>query len=228
MSGRSAPRFVSLGDSYTIGEGVEPVESWPVCLAALLRRAGVPVEWPQIVARTGWTTDELAAGIDAARPEGRFDLVTLMIGVNDQYRGRGPEEYRAGFRALLQRAVAFAGGEAGRVIVVSIPDWGVTPFAEGRDRRGIAAEIDRFNGVCRDEALGAGARYVDVTRSSRRAGLAGEAGLLVSDNLHPSGVAYAEWARLILPAALAALGDAAAGGPAPGEAAPGPPRRGDR
>jgi len=194
-------RYLALGDSYTIGEGVEPGERWPVQLAALLRARGVDVGDPQIVARTGWTTDELAGGIDAARPSGPYALVSLLIGVNNQYRGHAVDAYRAEFRALLQRAIAFAGGDAGRVVVVSIPDWGVTPFAEGRDRAQVAREIDAYNAVGRDVAGELGAHWVDVTPTSRR--MAGE---VVGDGLHPSGAQYREWAELVFPEAFAALG----------------------
>ncbi|HEU0013481.1 MAG TPA: GDSL-type esterase/lipase family protein, partial [Longimicrobium sp.] len=135
-------RFLALGDSYTIGEAVAEAERWPVRLAALLRERGMDVADPEIIARTGWTTDELSAAIDERDPQGPYALVSLLIGVNNQYRGRSADEYRGEFAALLRRAIAFAGGDAGRVIVLSIPDWGVTPFAEGRDRAAIAAEID--------------------------------------------------------------------------------------
>ena len=201
---RTAVRYLALGDSYTIGEGVAEAERWPAQLVARLREGGRAAGDPLIVARTGWTTDELMAEIDGAAPEGRFDLVSLLIGVNDQYRGRDVEEFRAGFRALLRRAIGFAGGEAGRVIVLSIPDWGVTPFAGGRDRAAIAQAIDRFNAAGRDETRRAGARYVDVTAVSREA--AGDATLLAADGLHPSGAMYAAWASLALPAARDAIG----------------------
>ena len=194
-------RYLALGDSYTIGEGAAPAERWPVQLAGLLRQRGIAVGEPQIIARTGWTVDELDAGIDAAGPQGPFDLVTLLIGVNDQYRGADPEAYRAGFARMLARAVAFAGGDARRVVVLSIPDWGVTPFAR-RGRRGpeqISAEIDRFNEVNRQEAQKAGVRFVDITPASRRA--LSEPSLLAPDGLHYSGSMYLEWARLALPAA---------------------------
>ncbi|WP_282298557.1 GDSL-type esterase/lipase family protein, partial [Stenotrophomonas sp. PS02289] len=124
-----ALRYLALGDSYTIGEGVAEQGRWPVQLSAALRAAGVDIADPQIIATTGWTTDELDAGIDAAAPQGPFDLVTLLIGVNNQYRGRSVDEYRTQFSALLQRALGFAGQRAQRVLVLAIPDWGVTPFA---------------------------------------------------------------------------------------------------
>ena len=197
-------RFLALGDSYTIGEAVASGERWPERLAAMLRERGVEIEEIEIVAKTGWTTDELTAAIDAARPVGPFDLVSLLIGVNNQYRGRAVEEYGGEFRGLLDRAVGFAGGDASRVVVLSIPDWGVTPFAEGRDRAQVAEEIDAFNAVNRAEAVAAGARYVDVTPVSREA--ATNAGLVASDGLHPSGEMYRRWAELVLPEALAGLG----------------------
>ena len=196
--------MLALGDSYTIGEGVAEGDRWPVRLAAMLRARGIAVASPDIVARTGWTTDELSVGIDAARPGGSYGLVTLLIGVNNQYRGRSGEEYRTQFRALLARATTFAGSRASRVIVVSIPDWGVTPFAQGRDRARIATEIDAFNVINREETVRAGARYVDVTPMSKRA--ATEKELVAGDGLHPSATMYAEWARLALPVAVEALG----------------------
>jgi lysophospholipase L1-like esterase len=195
-----AARILALGDSYTIGEGVAAAERWPVRLAAMLRARGVPVADPVIVARTGWTTDELSRGIDAAKPEGSFQLVTLLIGVNNQYRGRPAEEYRDQFRALLRRAIAFAGGDAARVVVLSIPDWSVTPFAASRDRAAIAREINAFNIVNREETTRAGARYVDVTGDTRRTPLD-----VTGDGLHPSAGAYERWAALALPVALAIL-----------------------
>jgi lysophospholipase L1-like esterase len=202
--GAGEMRFLALGDSYTIGELVGEEERWPVRLAALLRGRGADVGEPQIIARTGWTTDELSAAIDEADPRGPYALVTLLIGVNNQYRGRTAEEYRGEFTGLLRRAIGFAGGEASRVVVLSIPDWGVTGFAADRDGAQIAAEIDAYNAINRDEAQRAGAHWVDVTAQSRAAGA--DPAWLASDALHPSGRAYAEWARLALPAALEALG----------------------
>ncbi|HVG22921.1 MAG TPA: SGNH/GDSL hydrolase family protein [Thermoanaerobaculia bacterium] len=183
-------RYLALGDSYTIGESVDASERFPVQLARALNLGE-----PQIIAKTGWTTDELNAAIDAANPEGPFDLVTLLIGVNNQYRGRSADEYRTQFAALLQRAIGFAGGDASKVVVVSIPDWGVTPFAEGRDRATIAAEIDQFNAINRDEAQRAGAKWVDITPISRGS----DPALVAPDGLHPSGKQYAAWANAIAP-----------------------------
>jgi len=196
-------RFLALGDSYTIGESVAPAERWPMQLAALLRAEGFKVGEPIIVATTGWTTDELSAGIDRADPQGAYELVSLLIGVNNQYRGRGLDEYRQQFETLLQRAFAFAGGQPTRVLVLSIPAWSVTPFAADRDRAAIAAAIDAFNAVNREEAERLGAHYVDVTAFSRTA--AADPTLIAADGLHPSGKMYAEWAKLAFSAACQAL-----------------------
>jgi lysophospholipase L1-like esterase len=196
-------RFLALGDSYTIGEGVATEERWPKQLARLLGERGQAVEAPVIIATTGWTTDELAAGIRQAGPRGPYDLVSLLIGVNNQYRGRDLDEYRREFAGLLRQAIDFAGGDSGRVLVLSIPDWGVTPFAAGRSREAVSEEIDRFNRANAEEAARLGAHYVDVTPVSRQAGAQPE--LLAADGLHPSGQMYALWARLALPAALEAL-----------------------
>jgi lysophospholipase L1-like esterase len=198
-SGASPVRILALGDSYTIGEGVAERERWPVRLAALLRDRGMLVGDPTIVARTGWTTDELNAGIDAAHLSGSYDLVTLLVGVNNQYRGRAATEYRTEFRALLERAAAFAGASASRVIVLSIPDWSVTPFAAGRDQDAIAREIGAYNAIAQEEAARMGAPFVDITPISIRA--ASDPELLASDGLHPSGAMYEQWARLVLPVA---------------------------
>jgi lysophospholipase L1-like esterase len=201
-------RFLALGDSYTIGEGVDSTARWPVILARALRTSGIPVEDPVVVARTGWTTRELSEGIQQADPEGTYDLVTLLIGVNNQYRGLDLEEYRTQFSELLERAVGFAGGDPGRVLVLSIPDWGVTPFAQGRDRDRVGVEIDAFNEMNRRETESAGARYVDVTGISREA--EGRPELLAGDGLHPSGAMYELWVQAALPAARRILGG---GGP---------------
>jgi lysophospholipase L1-like esterase len=168
-----------------------------------MRARGIAVVAPEIIARTGWTTDELNAAIDDAAPRGPYSLVTLLIGVNNQYRGRSAEQYRGEFAALLQRAIGFAGGNARRVVVVSIPDWGVMPFAEGRDRAKIGREIDGYNAVNREEAAKAGARYADVSPVSRRA--TSDPSLVAGDGLHPSGKMYTAWTEVVVPEAMAAV-----------------------
>jgi len=196
-------RFLALGDSYTIGEGVPESARWPAVLARQLRDNGCAVDDPYIVAVTGWTTDELAAGMDAAAFAPPYDLVTLLIGVNNQYRGRDASNYRVEFRALLERAVALAGGRAEHVLAVSIPDWGVTRFARenGNDGARVATAIDAFNAAAREEAGQAGARWADITATSRRCGDAPD--MLADDGLHPSARQYALWLPSILPPARA-------------------------
>lgn len=190
-------RFLALGDSYTIGEGVAARECWPNLLAAMLRERGHDVADPQIVARTAWTTDELHDAMAEAAPVGPFRIVTLMIGVNDQYRARPIEQFESGFVPLLDQAITHAGGIAAHVIVISIPDWGATPFAEGRDRPLISREIDLYNTRMRELATQRGASFHDVTMASRR--VLDDASLVVSDGLHPSGEMYREWAESLLP-----------------------------
>ncbi len=170
-------------------------------LARALRAMRIDVDDPEIVARTGWTTDELAAGIDAAAPVGPYALVSLLVGVNDQYRARDAEQYRAAFASLVARAVGFAGGAPGRVLVLSIPDWGVTAFATGNDRARIAHEIDLFNAIGRTAALRVAARWVDVTPASREM----RENWVGTDGLHPTATQYARWAEIALDHAMAAL-----------------------
>ena len=203
--GPTAPsaKYLALGDSYTSGESVGADDRWPVQLAHRLKENGIDLGEPQIIAATGWTTDELSAGIDEANPVGPFQLVTLSIGVNNQYRGRGLDEYRLQFNALLKRAIGFAGGNAKHMLVLSIPDWGVTPFADGRDRGKIGKQIDQFNSINREETEKAGAMYVDVTPESRTA--SSQPSLIAGDGLHPSEEMYAQWVKLALPVAEKAL-----------------------
>ena len=194
--------YLALGDSYTIGEGVAADGRWPMQLVARLHGEGMAVDAPVIVATTGWTTDELSSAMDRATLVPHYTLVTLLIGVNNQYRGRAASEYREQFVALLDRAVTLA-GDPQRVVVVSIPDWGVTAFAEGRDRTAIGRELDVYNAIGRDETIRAHARWVDITDVSREAGARKD--MLVDDGLHPSAAQYALWTDRILPAARAAL-----------------------
>jgi lysophospholipase L1-like esterase len=201
-------RYLALGDSYTIGESVEEHERWPTQLAALMealpeftgRRVDV-----SFIARTGWTTQELWEGIQSRKLEPPYDLVSLLIGVNNQYRGYDINEYRKQFVFLLNKSIEYAGGDADRVIVLSIPDWGVTPFAGGRDSKQIAIEINQFNTVNRVETEKMGAPYIDITPISREA--VNDPSLIAGDGLHPSGKMYTEWAKLALPVVTNILSD---------------------
>lgn len=199
MTPRTAIRLLALGDSYTLGEGIEPGESWPRQLARRLRAAGFDVKEPEIVARTGWTSEELLENLlnESQRLRPPFDLVTVLAGVNDQYAGRGLDEFARSYGPLLDAATDLAGSDSGRVQALSIPDWGVTPFAESRDRQAIAAAIDEFNRAARAEAERRSIRWVDLTPLSRLA--AGDLLLVAEDGLHLSGTAYARWVDLLEP-----------------------------
>lgn len=195
----AAIRFLALGDSYTVGESVTRAESWPYRLAAHLERPGRPVR-VEVVAVTGWTADELRQAVEDDPPRPPFDLVSLLIGVNDQYRGLPLHQYERALEALLTLSGQLAPGGGGR-FAVSIPDWGVTPYAAGRDRVAIGRDIDRFNAAFRACAEKAGMPFVDVTALSRTA-----ADLIADDGLHPDGRQYARWVEEILPVAVGVLG----------------------
>lgn len=190
--------YLALGDSYTIGESVPENERWSIQLAKLLGTDGIQTA-VTIIARTGWTVKELWKGIQTNPPTGIYDLVTLLIGVNDQYRDYPANDYRDDFRFMLGKAIAYAGGKASKVIVLSIPDWGVTPFAGDRDRELIQHQIDIFNAINSEETKSARAHYIDVTPISRMA--KNDAHLVAEDGLHPSGKMYAMWAEKVLPVA---------------------------
>lgn len=193
--------YLALGDSYTIGEAVPEAGRWPVQLAAALRARGIALADPRIIATTGWTTDELSAAMDAAEPIAAHGFVSLLIGVNNQYRGREVENYRAEFAALLDRAIGLAAGREDRVLVLSIPDWGVTPFGQGsgRDTTQIARELDAYNAVAAEECSVRGVAFVDITPASRSPG--SQPDRIAEDGLHPSALAYTDWTALALPVA---------------------------
>ena len=214
--------YLALGDSYTIGEGVLLSESFPYQTVQLLRQTAVgagsrrqgfwetptavvnPVGGrqftaPEIIAKTGWTTDELDAAIQQTTFLEQYNVVTLLVGVNNQYRGRSVTEFKVEFTQLLQKAIVLAGGKSQNVFVLSIPDWGVTPFAEAplpheqvRDRQQIALEINAFNEVCKNESTNFVCTYIDVTAAQREDGNKPE--FLAGDGLHPSAKEYAKWA----------------------------------
>lgn len=196
-------RYLALGDSYTIGEGVSDHERWPTVLVELLASRGIQVGPPHYIAQTAWTTDELSDAIDAAKPAGTFDLVTLLIGVNDQYRSRPVRSFEGEFTTLVKRSIGFAGKQPQRTIVVSIPDWGATPFADGRDRALIGREIAAYNERASSIAHSLGTHWVDVTEASRA--MQSDPTLVATDGLHPTGAMYRRWAELIAPVAERAL-----------------------
>ncbi len=196
-------KILALGDSYTIGEGVKQSESWPMQLASQLRKDNLKVDTPRIIAVTGWTTTDLMSAIEKSRLEQRYDLVILLIGVNDQFQGYSEESYAIGFKRLLVKAIELAGGRPNRVIVISIPDYSVTPFGKRFGSAKIRAEIDKFNEINKEIATENRVHYVNVTEISRRA--AENPTLLASDGLHPSAKMYAEWVELTVPVAKSML-----------------------
>ena len=188
--------FLSLGDSYTIGEGVPLYDGFPYQTVQLLRRAGHSFLAPEIIARTGWTTDELSAGINRFQLQPPYTVVTLLIGVNNQYRGRTVGEYAEQFTQLLSQAIGFAGTPL-RVFVLSIPDWSVAPFAaeNGHDSLRIALEIDNFNATAREITVRHRLPFIDITSHGRTMDAAATA--FTADGLHPAAVTYRHWAQLL-------------------------------
>lgn len=191
--------YLALGDSYTIGEMVQPQENFPNQLAKMMTNNTVNFMLERIIARTGWTTDELEAGIVASNTSkpllSSYDFVSLLIGVNNQYRGRTVDNYKPEFEELLRKAIQYAGNNADHVVVLSIPDWGVTPFAAGRDRDQIAREIDAYNAANKEIAEQYHVHYIDITPWTREA--ATDNSLLAADGLHPSAKEYKRWAEKI-------------------------------
>jgi len=185
--------FLALGDSYTIGESVDEKDRWPNQLVHLLNKANLQYSQPTIIAKTGWTTDELELAISASELNEKYDLVSLLIGVNNQYRDLSTIDYQIEFERLLKKAIELAGGFTNRVIVISIPDWGVTPFAEERNRNKIANEIDNFNRINYKISEKHKVHYVEITQHSRKA--AKDLSLIADDKLHPSAKMYQHWAE---------------------------------
>lgn len=187
--------YLALGDSYTIGEGVEAKDRYPQQAVEKLKEIGFDFSNPKIIATTGWTTDELKKGIQTEGIQGEgYDLVTVLIGVNNQYRGRTIENYQIEFREILIDAINFAKGHKNNVVVFSIPDWGVTPFAIDKkiNQQKVSQEIDQYNQAKKIITQEMGVAFIDITEHYRTEGMKSES--LVSDQLHPSGLIYQSWA----------------------------------
>jgi lysophospholipase L1-like esterase len=182
--------FLALGDSYTIGESVDEKDRWSMQLIDLLKTE-FNFTKHDIVARTGWTTSELAQAIEARKLTEQYDMVSLLIGVNNQYRGQSVDTYRVEFKQLLNMSIKFAKNDAKRVLVLSIPDWGKSPFAKGQDAQKIASEIDAFNNVAKDECKKANIVFIDITEITRKNT---DASMFASDGLHYSGKMHRLWA----------------------------------
>jgi lysophospholipase L1-like esterase len=194
--------YLALGDSYTIGEKVDTKQNFPNQVTESLKKDGYSFAAPDIIAQTGWTTDELQQALLKAAPEGPYDFVTLLIGVNNQYRGKDLSSYIPQFESLLRQSIQYAGRDSSRVIVLSIPDWSVTPFAnaslpdnKGRDQKQIAAQIDEYNAANKLISGKYRVHYIDITNSTREA--KNDPSLLAADGLHPSAKEYERWAKQV-------------------------------
>ncbi len=185
--------YLALGDSYTIGESVKESERWPVQLYKSLKNK---ISYPTIIAKSGWTTDQLIDTLNKTKFK-NYDFVSLLIGVNNQYRGRSIESFKKDFIELLERSIKYANGKKERVFVVSIPDWGVTPFANGKDRNIIEKEINEFNNIISKECSINEIKFFDVTQNSRTA--LQNKSLIAKDGLHPSKKMYKQWVKIIKP-----------------------------
>ena len=188
--------YLALGDSYTIGEMVPLLKSFPYQATCLLRKDGFIITAPEIIAKTGWTTDELDEAIKQYQFLPKYDFVTLLIGVNNQYRGRDIIEYKEQFEGLLKKAIAFADGKQEHVIVLSIPDYGVTPFAAGKNAEKISKEIDEYNTLNKAISIQYKVHYLEITESTRKAKT--NPALVAADGLHPSEKEYAKWAKKLV------------------------------
>lgn len=196
--------FLALGDSYTIGQSVPEADRFPVQTIKYLNQQGFNFTTTEIIARTGWTTGNLLNSLANAAPvRSTYDIVTLLIGVNNQYQHGTQQEYADEFLTLLHKVIQYAGNNKKRVIVLSIPDYSVTPFANGSDKDAIAKEIDAFNAINKTITEKAGVDYLDITGFTRMAKT--NPSLIASDGLHPSGQEYSVWANELIPTIKAAL-----------------------
>jgi len=193
-SGNSKLSFLALGDSYTIGDGVNENERWPNQFVEVAYENGLDFEKPEIIAETGWKTFDLLNAISQTNFTQKYDYVSLLIGVNNQFNSRSIDEFEEDLNKLMDKMNNLKKSN-GNIIIISIPDWGYTPFGNSYNREVISSEINLFNNSLITFANSYGLKYVDVTEISRRA--LNESNLLASDNLHPSGLMYLEWARKI-------------------------------
>ena len=184
--------YLALGDSYTIGTSIDIMDGYPNQTFQLLKGAGLKMSSLQIIAKNGWTADDLKNGLANADKKVAYQIVTILIGVNNQYQGKPMSEYEPAFLSLLKSAIALTSNKSKRVFILSIPDWGITPFASGRDRNLIANEIDKYNAVCENYAKAYGANFINITDGYRVDGF--KTDYLAVDGLHPSKLEYTKWA----------------------------------
>jgi len=199
----SSKTYLALGDSYTIGAGVDTSQRFPVQTKEWLFSNGIKMSTPRIIATSGWTTVNLETAISTQNPVGPYDVVSLLIGVNDQYQRRDSIGYRDRFTNLLRKAIQLAGNKPFHVFVLSIPDYSVTPFTKYSDIATIKKEIDEFNLINKEITLQNNCAYLDITPSTREA--ANDPSLIAGDGLHPSGKEYRKWAERLGPLMKAVL-----------------------
>ena len=189
--------YMALGDSYTIGQSVSTTDRFPTQIAQLLIGDSLRATTLQYIATTGWTTSSLLSAIASQNPTPNFDIVTLLIGVNDQYQGVDTATYRTRFTQCLQKAVQLSANRTSRVFVLSIPDYSATPFVPASDKARVSREIDWFNAINKQVTLLNNIAYIDITPSTRLAAI--DPTLIANDGLHPSGKQYAVWAQMLAP-----------------------------
>ena len=187
--------YLALGDSYTIGEAVLLAESFPYQTIQLLRSKKIKMYAPEIIAKTGFTTDELDDAITKTNFLEKYDFVSLLIGVNNQYRERNINDFKNEFEGLLKKAIHFAGDKYQHVFVLSIPNWGATPFAKEKDTNKIAAEINAYNEVCKKITIQFGCTFLDITTAQKSE--SNDAENIAADGLHPSASEYSRWAEIL-------------------------------
>lgn len=199
----SVKSYLALGDSYTIGQSVPQNERFPAQTVLQLRQQGVKIADPVYIAQTGWTTANLQQAIALQNPAPKFDVVSLLIGVNDQYQRVDTGTYSVRFKQLVEKSIALAKGKMSGVFVLSIPDYSATPFVAPADKPAVKQEIDQFNAINKRIALNYGVNYTDITPSSREA--ENNPALVAPDKLHPSGLEYKRWADMLAPKMKAVL-----------------------
>ena len=189
--------YLALGDSYTVGESISKKHAWPKQLVDSLKKRNIFLSEPRIIAKTGWTTDELKKAINDSSLDYPYDWVSLLIGVNNQYRGRDLDEFKLQFESLLFEAIAFSGNRKERVFVISIPDWGSMPFAKDRDPNKIAIEIDNFNQIIYEVCAFENIKFIDITPITRN--IYSNPNWIAKDSLHPSKEQYSKWVEKMIP-----------------------------
>ena len=189
--------YLALGDNYTVGESISKKHTWPKQLVDSLKKRNIFLSEPRIIAKTGWTTDELKKAINDSSLDYPYDWVSLLIGVNNQYRGRDLDEFKLQFESLLLEAIAFSGNRKERVFVISIPDWGSMPFAKDRDPDKIAIEIDNFNQIIYEVCAIENIKFIDITPITRN--IYSNPNWIAKDSLHPSKEQYSKWVEKIIP-----------------------------